>query len=83
MSGELVLDSYALIAYFENEPGAKKIQRLIIKAEGNKRFLLLSVVNWGEIYYMTRRERERKRRKKPYFKKLEREVEVDWLEPQI
>lgn len=48
---KIVLDSYAVIAYFENEVGAKKVEELLVKAESGKRLLLMSMVNWGEVYY--------------------------------
>ncbi len=47
----LVLDSYALLAYFEEEPGAGKVQRLLEQAQKGKVGLLMTVVNWGEVYY--------------------------------
>lgn len=47
----LVLDSYALMVYFEDEPGADKVQRLLEQAEQGKLSLLMSIVNWGEVYY--------------------------------
>ena len=47
----LVLDSYALLAYFEDEPGAEKVQRLLEQAEKGKIGLLMSIVNWGEVFY--------------------------------
>jgi uncharacterized protein len=50
-----VLDSWALIAFFEDEPAAEEVERLLIKAEAGTHKLLLSVVNWGEIYYGTMR----------------------------
>jgi ribonuclease VapC len=46
-----VLDSYALIAYFEDEPGAGDMEQILEQAEKGKAHLLISVVNWGEIYY--------------------------------
>lgn len=46
-----VLDSYALLAFFEDESGAEKVQRLFEKAQERKVTLLMSVVNWGEVYY--------------------------------
>ena len=46
-----VLDSYALMAFFENEPGADLVRELILKAEDNKVNLLMSVVNLGEVWY--------------------------------
>jgi ribonuclease VapC len=47
----LVLDSYALLSYFEDEPGADKVQRLLEQAAKGKVGLLMSIVNWGEVYY--------------------------------
>ena len=46
-----VLDSYALIAFFEDEPGAETVEALILKAEGNNVELAISVVNLGEVWY--------------------------------
>jgi len=50
-SEKIVLDSYAVIAYFENEVGAKKVEELLWQAELGKRLLLMSIINWGEVYY--------------------------------
>lgn len=47
-----VLDASALIAFFEDEPGAAKVQELLTQAGQADRPLLLSVVNWGEVYYV-------------------------------
>ena len=46
-----VLDSYALMAFFEDESGADRVRELILKAEENKVNLLMSVVNLGEVWY--------------------------------
>jgi predicted nucleic acid-binding protein len=51
-----VLDSWALIAFFEDEPAAEKVEKLLTQAAADRHKLLLSVVNWGEIYYNTMRE---------------------------
>ena len=51
-----VLDSWALIAFFEDEPAAEQVELLLAKAETGTHKLLLSAVNWGEIYYNTMRE---------------------------
>ena len=51
-----VLDSWALIAFFEDEPAAEQVEKLLAQAAAEKHKLLLSVVNWGEIYYNTMRE---------------------------
>ena len=50
-----VLDSWALIAFFQDEPAAERVEKLLMKAEAGTHKLLLSVVNWGEIYYSTMR----------------------------
>ena len=46
-----VLDSYALMAFFEDEPGADFVRGLIQKAVESDTNLLMSVVNLGEIWY--------------------------------
>ncbi|MEK6693628.1 MAG: type II toxin-antitoxin system VapC family toxin [Nitrospirota bacterium] len=46
-----ILDSYALIAYFEDEPGADNIEKVLMQAERGRLDLLMSIVNWGEVYY--------------------------------
>lgn len=51
----IVLDASALMTFFENRPGAEKVQDLIRLGVEGKRQLLMSVVNWGEVYYSTRR----------------------------
>jgi ribonuclease VapC len=51
-----VLDSWALIAFFEDEPAAEQVESLLVKAEAGTHKLLLCVVNWGEVYYNTMRE---------------------------
>jgi ribonuclease VapC len=51
-----VLDAYSLIAYLEDEPGSDRVMELIQTARDSGRDLLLSVINWGEVYYITLRE---------------------------
>jgi len=46
-----VLDSWALMAFLHDEPAAAEVEKLLLKAAGDKHKLLLCVVNWGEIYY--------------------------------
>jgi predicted nucleic acid-binding protein len=46
-----VLDSYALMAFFEDEPGADTVRDMIFGAENGNEKLLMSVVNLGEIWY--------------------------------
>jgi ribonuclease VapC len=56
-----VLDSYSLIAYFEGEAGTDKMIEVFRAARESGRLLLLSVVNWGEVFYITLREAGRER----------------------
>ena len=48
-----VLDASALMTFFEDRPGAKIVEDLIRLGVEGKRQLLMSVVNWGEVYYST------------------------------
>jgi PIN domain nuclease of toxin-antitoxin system len=50
---QIVLDATALMTFFENRPGADKVEDLIRLAVASKRHLLMSVVNSGEVYYST------------------------------
>ena len=52
-----VLDSYALMAHFEQEPGAERVEELLKAARAGKTTLSLCAVNLGEIYYNILRER--------------------------
>jgi predicted nucleic acid-binding protein len=51
-----VLDSYAMIAYFEDEPGADRVAQVLKQIIKGKAKGFMSVVNWGEVYYNTMRE---------------------------
>ena len=50
-----VLDSYALLAFFENEKGADKVADIIRQARDRDKPLLLTAVNWGEVLYIAAR----------------------------
>jgi ribonuclease VapC len=50
-----VLDSYALLAYFEGEQAGKKVRDILKEAAELDRELWLCVVNWGEILYVIER----------------------------
>lgn len=51
-----VLDSYSLIAYIEGEAGKDTMIDVFRSARDSGKHLYLSVVNWGEVYYITLRE---------------------------
>jgi len=51
-----VVDSYALLAFFEKETGFEKVESALITANERDQNLLVSVVNFGEVYYIVLRE---------------------------
>ncbi len=55
MKDVFVLDSFALMAYFQKEPGSLSVESFIRKAKDEQCLLKLSLINWGEIYYNTAR----------------------------
>lgn len=52
-----VLDSFALLAFLENETGGQRVQDLFGLAKKSTIFLSLSIINLGEVLYITERER--------------------------
>jgi predicted nucleic acid-binding protein len=52
-SKHLVLDSWAILAFFENEPAGQKAGDIIADANEQGISLLLSAVNAGEVWYIT------------------------------
>ncbi len=50
-----VLDSYAMLAYFQAEHGGGVVRDILRKARIGDASLLLSVINLGEIYYIVSR----------------------------
>jgi len=52
-----VLDASALMTFFEDRAGARAVEELLGKATDAKCPLLMSVVNWGEVYYSVWRTR--------------------------
>jgi predicted nucleic acid-binding protein len=47
----MVLDAHALMVLFNDEPGAEEVEKILLKAESGTPKLLMSIINWGEIYY--------------------------------
>ncbi len=50
-----VLDSFALLAYFQADPGGEKVRSLLKEASTEKATAYLSVINLGEVLYITER----------------------------
>ncbi len=51
-----VLDSFALLAYFEDEPGRARVQQILEQGARGSAEIFLSIVNYGEVVYITERE---------------------------
>jgi predicted nucleic acid-binding protein len=52
---EYVLDSFALLAYFQAETGGKKVKDILKRTSAGTAYAYLSVLNLGEIVYITER----------------------------
>jgi ribonuclease VapC len=52
-----VLDSFALLAYFEGEAGMVRVRSVLEGAESKRHTVYLSLINLGEALYITERER--------------------------
>lgn len=49
--GRFVLDSFAVIAFLQDEEGADKVEEVLIEAERGKTKLFMHLLNLGEVYY--------------------------------
>ncbi len=67
MDSAYVLDSYAMIAHFEDEAGGEQVRKVLKVAHSGKTKLYISVINLGEIYYNTYRERGREKADEAVF----------------
>lgn len=50
-----MLDSYALLAWLQDEPGAGTVQTLLEKAKQKRTQIYVSWMNIAELYYVTKR----------------------------
>ena len=51
-----VLDSFALLAFFQDEPGGRRVKAIFGQALKKRAEILSTVVNYGEVVYITERE---------------------------
>jgi predicted nucleic acid-binding protein len=51
-----VLDSFALLAFLESEPGMARVKEVLKEAEKGHAQVYLSWINLGEVLYITERE---------------------------
>jgi uncharacterized protein len=50
-----VFDASSLLRFIEDEPGAARVEELLNQAQNEHVRILLSAVNWGEVYYVVAR----------------------------
>ena len=53
MNRTYVLDASALLVLMDNRPNARRVKRLIDESAGSNTTLLASVVNLGEVFYIS------------------------------
>lgn len=77
----IVLDSWAVMAYLEDEPSAEKVADIIADAHESGTPLLMTVINVGEVWYITAREASEPDAERGFreLKQLGIEfIDVDW-----
>ena len=52
-----LLDSFALLAYLNDEPGGERVQEILVLGKSHKCRLVMSLINLGEVLYITERTR--------------------------
>jgi predicted nucleic acid-binding protein len=52
VTGTYVLDANAVLDLIEAGPGARKVERLLQSALQQRTSVLISVLNWGEVFYL-------------------------------
>lgn len=55
-TNSFVLDSYSLLCYLEGEANAEIVADILKKGLTDKSEIYMSVVNWGEVFYIVLRE---------------------------
>ena len=77
----LVLDTWSVVAYFEDEPAGEQVADLIADAQEGGASLAMSVVNAGELWYLMARRSSEADANGTVVELLQlgiRLVEVDW-----
>jgi predicted nucleic acid-binding protein len=57
MAGSYVFDSWALLAFLEDEPSAPRVEALIVQTKDADTALMVTTVNLGEVWYSMARAR--------------------------
>lgn len=54
---KIILDSWAVLAFLEDEPAAERVEQVFIEAANEGTQLLMTTVNMGEVWYNVARSR--------------------------
>lgn len=46
-----ILDSFAVLAWIQDEKGAQEVEDLLYEAQDNEEQLILNIINLGEVFY--------------------------------
>ncbi len=76
MSGKFVLDACAVIAFFNDEEGADKVEQLLWQGERAPNSLFMHEINLLEIYYGVYRDESKELAKQTYVKVLNLPIRV-------
>jgi predicted nucleic acid-binding protein len=77
----LVLDSWAVMAYLEDEPQAERVADMIADANEDDTPIFMSVVNLGEVWYIIAREASEAEAERGVAELLQLGIEIvpaDW-----
>ena len=80
-SNAIVLDSSALMVFFEDESKSKKFLEILDETDKNGKTRLLSVINWGEILYLSALRYSGEKASKAEDAMDQMKIEKDCLEP--
>jgi ribonuclease VapC len=78
-----ILDSYALISYFNGEEGAETVAGVFKKALENEAYVMVCLVNWGEMYYIALRDGGKEKAELYRLTLLEYPVEIVEINEEI
>lgn len=53
MTKSIIFDSFAILKYYQDEPGADRVEKLLRTAQRGKIRALMNEINLGEVYYLT------------------------------
>jgi predicted nucleic acid-binding protein len=53
LTKSILFDSFAIMKYYQDEPGADKVEKLLRQADSGLLEAFMSEINLGEVYYLT------------------------------